>query len=102
MTAANNSAFLQAVRRGDVGQVQALLASGASPEAKDKDGTTALMFAAQSGYTEIVRSLLAAGAEANTARAKFGITALMLAAANNQVDSLQTLLTHGADVNAQN
>jgi len=67
--------------------------------ASDRNGTTALMFAALEGYTEIVRLLLAQGADLNMQRKVFGVTALMLAAANHQVDIVQTLT--GAQVNAK-
>jgi len=42
------------------------------------------MFAALEGYTEIVRLLLAQGADLNMQRKVFGVTALMLAAANHR------------------
>jgi len=50
------------------------------------------------GYTEIVRLLLAQGADINMPRKLFGVTALMLAAANHQVGIVQTLVEAGAQV----
>jgi len=54
------------------------------------------MFAAL-GYTEIVRLLLAQGADLNMQRKVFGVTALMLAAANHQVDIVQILVEAGGE-----
>ncbi|HEY9708877.1 MAG TPA: ankyrin repeat domain-containing protein, partial [Oculatellaceae cyanobacterium] len=76
----------KAAQSGNLTQVQAILAQGANVDATDRDGTTALMFAAHPGYTEIVRALLEAGANVNLRRKQHGLTALMLAAAANQVD----------------
>ena len=52
-------------------------------------GSTALMFAAENGYTETVQALLAAGAEVN-AKTDTGTTALMLAVQNGhtQIEAL--------------
>jgi len=61
----------------------------------DRNGTTALMFAALRA-TPIVRLLLAQGADLNMQRKVFGVTALMLAAANHQVDIVQILVEAGA------
>src|SRR4028119_251755 len=94
--------LLQAAQSGNFTQLQAILAQGANVDATDRDGTTAVMFAAGQGYTEIVRVLLEAGANLNLPRKLYGLTALMLAAAANQVDVLQTLVATGADVNAKN
>lgn len=79
MTKNNDLLLLVAARNGDLTQVQALIASGAKVDISDPNGTTALMFAANSGYTEIVRSLLNAGANINLPRKRYGLTALMLA-----------------------
>ena len=100
MTSKTDLLLLKAAQSGNLTQVQALLAQGANIDAIDRDGTTALMFAAQQGYTEIVRHLLQAGANVNQKRKLYRLTALMLAAASKQVDVLQTLIAAGADVNA--
>ncbi|MBD0390057.1 MAG: ankyrin repeat domain-containing protein, partial [Nostoc sp. C3-bin3] len=62
MTENNDTLLLKAAKSGDIKHLCALLAAGASVDACDRQGTTALMFAANLGYTEIVRSLLDAGA----------------------------------------
>jgi hypothetical protein len=61
-------------------------------------GSTPLMFAALYGDAGLVRRLLAAGADPNTANAA-GATALMWAVPD--VDKLRVLLDAGADVNSR-
>jgi ankyrin repeat protein len=102
MTAHNDVLLLKAAQRGDFTQLKILLETGCNVDATDHNGTTALMFAAQQGYTEIVRRLLEAGANINLPRRLYGLTALMLATAAGHVDVVQTLIVGGADVNAKN
>ncbi len=83
MTSKTDVLLLKAAQTGNLPQVQAILAQGANIDAIDRDGTTALMFASQQGYTEIVRVLKDAGANLNLRRKRYGLTALMLAAAAN-------------------
>jgi ankyrin repeat protein len=65
-------------KKGDANRVEALLKSGAELEAKDQDGHTALMLAAQYGRADTVSLLLAKGARAD-ARDRRGWIAYMLA-----------------------
>jgi ankyrin repeat protein len=62
-------------------------------------GDTLLMLAASMGRADVMRALLAAGADAN-ARRNDGGTALMAAVANIRPEAVQVLLTAMADVNA--
>lgn len=64
------------------------------------DGSTALMWASSEGHLEIVRALLAAGADVNAER-RDGLTALIFASTNGYFEIVQDLLTAGADVNAR-
>ena len=70
--------WLATAKKGDTNRVEALLKAGADIEAKDQDGRTALMLAAQYGRVDTVRLLLAKGAHAD-ARDKRGWNAYMLA-----------------------
>mgnify|MGYP006340490583 FL=1 len=54
-----------AVKRGDLEAVTALLAAGAFPDGRDETGFTPLMHAARDGHTHIAQALLAAGADVN-------------------------------------
>ena len=77
-----------------------LIEAGADPEAKDKDGATALILAAGEGQTDAVATLLAKGANPN-AHDKLGGTALIWAIGNNRADVVELLLASGADPNQQ-
>src|ERR1035441_5142575 len=66
--------LLDAAAKGATAKVEQLLAKGASLEAKDKNGRTALMLAAQHGHAETVRVLLEKGASADDRDAR-GYTA---------------------------
>jgi len=92
----------------DTVPVEALLAKGADVNAKDKDGMTALVFAAKFGCTEILKTLLSKGADVN-AKDKDGVTALLYAAMlgrkysskrEDYSEIAKILLDNGADVNA--
>ncbi len=53
----------EAVRRGDIEKVRALLDSGVPVDAKNRYGATALFFAADKGHLAIVELLVARGAD---------------------------------------
>jgi uncharacterized caspase-like protein len=57
------TALLSAASRGHTAVVQSLLANGAEPNTREKDGQTALFYAVQKGYLAIVQALLTGGAE---------------------------------------
>ena len=69
------SVWKEIIEKGDIEAVRKLIASGADVNARDKDGSTALMRAAGIRKTEIVRVLLEHGADVN-ARDEWGETAL--------------------------
>ncbi|HEX5046626.1 MAG TPA: ankyrin repeat domain-containing protein, partial [Gammaproteobacteria bacterium] len=62
-----------AVRAGDAAAVTALLKQGASGQAEDADGTTALHWAVQADNVDLARALLRAGAHARAAN-RYGVT----------------------------
>ncbi|MBF2077867.1 MAG: ankyrin repeat domain-containing protein, partial [Synechococcales cyanobacterium T60_A2020_003] len=102
MMSGKDTLLVRAVHNGSLEQVQALLDTGADANTVSPDGTSVLMQAAQVGYTEIVRVLLAHHANVNYVRSHYGLTALMVAAAANQGDVLRLLIAAGADVNQSN
>ena len=87
----------QAVRRGDLAAVQALLAKGTEVDERD-NGETPLIVAAHTRYEDIVQVLLDAGSTVN-AENPHGGTALMAAASRGNPDIVQSLLAAGANVN---
>jgi ankyrin repeat protein len=78
--------------------VQALLAAGAAPDARDKKSNTALMFAAQFGDTASLRALLDSHADLSL-RNDRGLTALHLAAGEGHANVVRRLLELGAAPN---
>jgi len=80
-------------------EVRARIAAGARVNARDDDGWTPLMFAAEHSDVEAVTALLEAGATVN-ARSAFGWTALMSAALyNTDPQVIARLVEAGASVN---
>src|SRR2546423_8574809 len=90
-------AFLQAVRDGNIHDVNVFLLSGVDVNAMI-DGWTALMVATIKGYGEIGRALLNRQADANI-KNNDGLTALRFAVAMGDIEMMQLLLSRGADVN---
>jgi ankyrin repeat protein len=89
-----------AVRKGDLATVQALLKD--NPDlalSRDKGGRTALQWAAILGFKEISQVLLDYKADIN-ARDSGGMTPLHFALLQGHKDELQLLLDNKADVNA--
>ena len=90
-----------AAHEGQVETVASFVDKGADLEAKDNAvGMTALLSATTRDRTEVVKLLLAGGADVN-ATVRDGKTALMLAAYIGFPEKAQLLLEAGADVNAQ-
>ncbi|QFP75770.1 ankyrin repeat domain-containing protein [Deinococcus sp. AJ005] len=58
-----NAQLLNAAENGDLERVQALLKAGASADAKDGTGRTALTWAAKGDHVAVARALIAAGAD---------------------------------------
>lgn len=89
-------AWEDAVARGDAAAVRALLGSGASVDARDRYGQTALMLAAHAGQRDLAALLVEHGAALDRT-AKFGLTALMLAVVAGHADVARLLARAGAD-----
>jgi ankyrin repeat protein len=94
---ASDSSVLQfAAVTGQAEIVDLLIAHGADLTAY---GAASLNVAAGKGETDIVRSLLNAGVDANAARGYDDQSAMHMAAAGNHPETIKLLIEHGADVN---
>ncbi len=98
MTAAD-VALIEAVRAGDHAGARALIEQGASVNATQGDGATALHWAAHRDDAFLARLLLEAGASAGAAD-DHGVTPLSLACLNGSAAMVTLLLDAGADPNA--
>jgi uncharacterized protein len=102
--------LLDAVARGDVKEVEALLAAGVNPDGRHGYGQTSLMRAALEARVEIARHLIESGADVNLQN-NYGENALIWAAypflspesdetARGKDQIVEMLIAAGADVNA--
>jgi ankyrin repeat protein len=92
--------LLLASKLGHARMVDALLAAGASPNAKTTNGTTPLMLAAASGNLSAVKALLDRGSDLDARENAMGQTALMFAAAHGRAEVVRLLAARGGDVRA--
>lgn len=99
-----NDALIIASRSNDLNKAIFLLNMGAQIEAKDSEGRTPLILAAEYGYGRegFVKLLIDSGADLN-AKDSEGMTPLMLAAKKGYgcVDLVKLLIDSGADLNAK-
>jgi uncharacterized protein len=83
---------------GDLEMVKRLLQEGAAPNAFDDLGWTPLIHAAKRGHLDVVRCLLAAGAQVDARdAARAGNTALAEVAAECSLEMAKALVEAGAD-----
>ena len=87
-----------AVQRGDKPAVLALLKTGADVNAPQRDGATALHWAAYLDDAETTARLIRAGARIDTAN-NYGVTALALASQSGNAAIIDQLVKAGADPN---
>lgn len=92
------TALLFAARSGDLASAKLLVAAGANVNDADASGITPAVFAAHSGFTDLVEFFLDKGADPNLAKA--GFTALHAAIMHRDRNMAAALLSHGADPNA--
>ncbi len=86
----------EAVKSGDISAVRSLLKAGADSNEASPDGSTPLIWAADSANLEITDALLAAGANPN-AVSRYRMTPLNIAAETGSAAILERLLAAGAD-----
>jgi ankyrin repeat protein len=91
----NDTALLFAARVGDLVSTKLLVGAGADVNDADAWGISATVFAAHSGFTEVVEFLLDKGADPNQDKA--GFAALHLAVMRRDERMAAALLSHGAN-----
>ena len=90
-----NDKLIQAAEKGNLLDVQAVLADGADVNARTAKSMTPLMMASRKGHTEIVKLLLDRGADVNV-KSIDGYTALKIAKKNGRTEIVEILKKSGA------
>ena len=85
-----------AARAGDAAKVTAALDKGADVNAKTRYGATALTFAADKGHIEVVKLLIARGADVNAQDTFYQMRAIDMAVTNNHLPIVKLLLERGS------
>tara|TARA_Y100001970_G_scaffold268653_1_gene360190 strand:- start:1499 stop:2251 length:753 start_codon:yes stop_codon:yes gene_type:complete len=94
--------LFSAARNGDLDKVKNALSNGADVNAKNSNGTTALIRASAYGRKEIVSYLLEQpDIDMNATDTPVGWTALLYGILNNRPDIVEILLKKGVDVNVK-
>lgn len=96
-TDSGSETLYTAIRANNLTRLEALLKQGASANAKDDHGVTALMQAAVVGSADAMKLLIDKGADVN-AKNMYNSTALMWSVTD--IKKVRLLVDHGADVNA--
>ena len=91
--------LVEAAKEGNGDAVRGLLRQQVDVNARDPDGSTALLWAAYRGDLDVAGLLIAAGADPNAAN-DYGETPLSLACQNRNMPLAQELLSAGANPNA--
>ena len=89
-----------AAKKGNIEQVEQLIAEGADVNQQDRRTGTALHWAALRGDAAVVEVLIAAGADVNAVSKDNGGTPLHAAASAGHASVAEVLLAKGADIEA--
>jgi uncharacterized protein len=96
-----DSALLTAAAHGDRAAVERLLREGASVDARDGRGRTALLLATRGNHVVVARALIAAGADVN-AKDAIHDSPFLYAGAEGRTEILKLTLAAGADLRSTN
>jgi uncharacterized protein len=95
------TALMKAVQKNDIARAEELIAGDANVDELDPNGDAPLVMAAYLGHDEIVRLLLAAGADVGAVDPSMRATALHAAAYAGRTESARLLIAGGIDINRQ-
>jgi ankyrin repeat protein len=98
---AEDRALIEAAGRGDAVATRKLLTNGASVNARDSAGRTALLAATHANRIEVARILIAASADVN-AKDNIEDSAFLYAGAEGRNEILRMTLAAGADLKSTN
>lgn len=90
-----------AVRAGDLAQVESLVRGGAEIDGANGAGETPLLVAVQQDQTEIAKALIAAGADIN-AQAANKDSPWLLAGASGRTEMIRAMIPKGPDFSKRN
>jgi len=88
-----------AARDGDLDQVRELISTGAAVNQPERDGSTAVLWAAYQSHPEMLSTLIAAGADVDAGNT-LGVTPLLQAARTGDTQIIRALLDGGASIEA--
>lgn len=100
LVGANDSLFLHAIKNDDIELISQLADKEVNINFTDQSGKTALMVAAKAGNNNLLKKLLANGAEADIKNNNGG-SAIMFACIKGDLKTVQSLLVQDVDVNAR-
>src|SRR6266700_3447424 len=100
LSAAGDTRLSDAAMQGNGDVVRSLLKQKVDVDAGQGDGTTALHWAAFRDDLEMVKTLLAAGANVKAATREGAITPLFMACTNGNAAIVEALLKAGAEANS--
>lgn len=95
----DNNELISACKEGDLATVRKLISKGASVNAQDKNGLSALYLAASCGHLEVVKELIQQVDDVDSM--SNDNTPLMIAAYGGHLAVVNLLIEAGADVNAR-
>ena len=98
-SAGSGHRLVDAVQQRDFETARELLAAGGDVNVPQRDGATAVAWAAHWDEVDLTSELIGAGADVGAAN-DLGVTPLMLAAANGSLPLVELLLAAGADPDA--
>jgi len=93
----NDLNLIKAAYDGNEATVTSLLTKGANVNATDAEGYTAIIYASAYGYVEIMKKLIAKGADVSKLRND--VNPVFAAVNNNNTVALDLLIAAGADIN---